>query len=107
MLSYKYVQKPFVHELNPHIDVSQKPLSIENALQAVSVEPLRLGGKLTVSAFPVIQKGTPVQKQPIPFNFEVRFSMKVVIIQEFFRWMKCVMPSKPLNAAECCMQTFN
>ena len=71
LLAYKYVQKPFVRELNAHLDVTSVTHTLENASQIVSVEPIRPGGKLSGSVFPVLQKGQPVQKQPIPFSFQV------------------------------------
>ena len=71
LLAYKYVQKPFVQELNSHIDAAAVPRSLDNVSQTVAVEPVATGGKLVMSSFPVLQKGQPVQKQPVPFSFEV------------------------------------
>jgi len=67
LLQYKYVQKPFVRELNSHVDAVNVDLSSKDYNQFVSLEPVGLGGKVVASAFPVLQKGSPVQKQHVAF----------------------------------------
>lgn len=83
LMSFKYVQKPFVRDLNPHVEATQsQDLDRDGKSHVVSVEPISTGGALLGSVFPVLQKGQPVQKMPVPFLLEIETIRESVELAE-------------------------